>query len=182
MDYLGEAGFDGIRFSGGPKSIDSRLAVVLPLIIHIPNKRYIALRELSRTKVASIVNACAGVRVKTQAAKELENCIRIDLENRCVRISSDGHAGLRDVILAAVLIRVYNRLEFNKNSSLSDLIGEAYLTLADELPQALNYSGTDDMHCTRSESHWICLNTASEVINEVTNKPAESADFHFQVA
>jgi|GEM_PF-2752794 len=155
----GEAGFDVVRFGGQFSTAEQcELADVLPLLMQIEQKSKIGLFDLSSAKLAEIIDVCAGMRVETQASTDLSSSIRICLEERKVEVSQDAAGGLRDVIFAAVLLRVFHD-EAYAGMSFCELIDEARLTILDELPHAMGYSGSDELECTMMESHSIVLKT-----------------------
>ncbi len=156
---LGEAGFNAVRFgepSQNPESCE--LTDVLPILMCIDYKSKIGLADISRAKLAQILNVCAGMTVKTRASTELSASIRVGLKERSIEISQDAAGGLRDAIFAAVLLRVYHDEAF-AGLPFAELIDEARLTILDELPHAMGYSGSDELECTMLENHSIVLKT-----------------------
>lgn len=164
MGYLGsyslcESGFDSTRFGGGlPAPEGCRLADVLSLLMHVPDKSKLGLFDISRSKLAEIVSVCAGTQVEVHATEELSSSIRVGLKNESIEISQDAAGGLRDAIFAAVLIRVYRDV-CGPALSFEELVEEARLVILDELPHAMGYSGSSELDCTMLESHSVILKT-----------------------
>lgn len=154
---MGESGLDSVRFGGGIPALERcELADVLPILIRIEHKSEIRLYDLSKGQLTEIVNVCSGMSVETRASTELSALIRVGLEERVVEISQDAAGGLCDVIFAAVLLRVFHD-EANAGMSFGELIDEARLTLLDELPHALGYSGADELECDMMEGRSVLL-------------------------
>jgi len=146
---LGENGFDSVRFSEQPPASEaSELPSAVPLFMRIPNKSGVSLFDISHLDLSEIVNACAGMEVGIRFNKDAAAAIRVDLATRTVEISGDISAGLRDLIFAAVLLRVHHN-EQPIQGCFDYLVDETQLRIMDELPHVIGYSGCGALECSK---------------------------------
>lgn len=156
---LGEDGFDAVRFGGGvPAPEECRLVDVLPLLVRVEHKSKLGLGDLPKAQLDRIIEVCAGMAVRTRMSTALKTSIRVVLKECEVEISQDAAGGLRDVIFAAVLLRMFHD-ESCRGLCFRDLIEEARMTLLDELPHAMGYSGARELECTLMEGDSVVLKT-----------------------
>ncbi|MGZ0656491.1 hypothetical protein ACWPKS_12880 [Coraliomargarita sp. W4R72] len=150
---MGEAGFDSVRFSCPFPSLERcGLVDALPLLIQIKHKSRIEICDVSRRKLEQIVSICAGKLVEVLSATELLASIRVRLKPPKVEIPSATGGGLRDVIFAAVLLRVYR-----EQMPFLELIDEVVFTILEELPCAMGYFGSEKLECNRMSDGSIVI-------------------------
>ena len=87
---LGESGMDAIRFGGQtPVPDQCQLAHLIPLLMRIANKSRLGLYDLSGVQFVSMMEICAGSRVKVVPTVELAASIRVDFVKGVIEVSQD---------------------------------------------------------------------------------------------
>ncbi|MDP4643547.1 MAG: hypothetical protein NWS71_03785 [Opitutales bacterium] len=156
---LGESGMDAIRFGGQtPVPDQCQLAHLIPLLMRIANKSRLGLYDLSGVQFVSMMEICAGSRVKVVPTVELAASILVDFVKGVIEVSQDDAGGLRDAIFAAVMLRVFNE-EPALRSNLAAMLDEVKLRLLDELPQVLTYSGSSELKLSMLEDGRLVIKT-----------------------